>query len=60
MKSFKMIRGGQSTTIVELSLTDMLKLLLGREVEGGLQLLIRQRQAYEMFNLAAPKVVKCE
>lgn len=65
MKSFVMIKEGRITSIVELSFADMLKLLLGRELQLDNQhnqasLTLRQRQAYEMFNLAAPKVVKCE
>ena len=56
MKSFKMQRNGISCDIVELSYADIVKLLLGRELQVWPRIIVRQPVAYEIFNLAAPPV----
>lgn len=59
MKSFMMRRDNNTETvnIVELSIGDTLKLLLGRELHiPYTDIVIRQQHAHELFNLAAPRV----
>jgi len=63
MKSFRFLRSkGKASNIylvLELSYTDIFRLLLGKEITildstlTGEQVILRQRQAYEAFNLTA-------
>ena len=59
MKSFHMMRGDNPIVIVELSIMDILKLAIGRELylaqHDGVKVFVRQHPNYEAFNLAAPK-----
>lgn len=58
MKPFLMVRKGAVATIGELSLWDMILLMLGREIEVIDDpidaIVIRARLPYELFNLSAP------
>lgn len=63
MKSFRMVRpGGHVYLIVELSIGDLLKLLLGRElylkdqVLHGEKIVMHYPFAHSVLNLAAPRV----
>jgi hypothetical protein len=66
MKSFRFLRSKGKVSniylVLELSYTDIFRLLLGKEITildstlTGEQVILRQRQAYEAFNLAAKSV----
>ena len=66
MKSFQMIRDARPVIVIEFSFRDMIKLLFGREIvlkngdKFSSKIVMRQKLAYEMFNLDAPIVVKAE
>ena len=54
MKSFHLIRANRSTTVLELSLWDMIRLLFGREImiiEKDESIVLRHAIAYDMFNM---------
>jgi hypothetical protein len=63
MKSFRFLRSKGKVSniylVLELSYTDIFRLLLGKEITildstlTGEQVILRQRQAYEAFNLTA-------
>lgn len=67
MNSFEQMRKrGQlyrPTTIVELGFWDLLRMLLGREIEAlahSEYVVVRSRAAYEAFNLSAPRAPDVE
>lgn len=58
MKTFRMLRNGNETTIVEFSFRDIFNLLVGREIAmliGTNSIVMRQPTAYTALNLTAPR-----
>lgn len=61
MIQYYMMRANRPCTIIELSLADLFRLLLGRElgilnkIQADEQIVMRHKLSFELFNLKAPK-----